>query len=55
MLHNPVDELSSDINEFIELRRKIHSHPELGFEEKSTSELVVKKLKEWGYPPDPVA
>ncbi|MHA1461565.1 MAG: M20 metallopeptidase family protein [Candidatus Heimdallarchaeota archaeon] len=34
--------------EITEIRRQIHMNPELGFEEKETSELVVKKLKELG-------
>ena len=29
-------------------RRDIHAHPELGFEEVRTSELVAEKLKSWG-------
>jgi hippurate hydrolase len=29
-------------------RRDIHAHPELGFEEKRTSEIVAKKLAEFG-------
>jgi hippurate hydrolase len=35
--------------EFVALRRRIHSHPELGFEELETSRLVAEKLKTWGY------
>jgi hippurate hydrolase len=35
--------------EMIELRRRIHAHPELGFEEFATSDLVAERLAEWGY------
>ena len=33
------------------IRRDIHAHPELGFEEVRTSEIVAKKLKEWELKP----
>ena len=36
-------------SEFVELRRRIHAHPELGFEELETSRLVSERLKTWGY------
>jgi len=32
------------------LRRDIHAHPELGFEESRTSELIARTLTEWGIP-----
>ncbi|HYP82124.1 M20 aminoacylase family protein, partial [Variovorax sp.] len=32
------------------LRREIHSHPELCFEEVRTADLVARKLTEWGIP-----
>jgi hippurate hydrolase len=35
-------------DELIAIRRDIHAHPELGFEEFRTSELVATKLAEWG-------
>ena len=35
--------------EFIEIRHQIHQHPEVGFEENKTSDLVANKLTEWGY------
>ncbi len=34
--------------ELTEIRRDIHAHPELGFEEQRTSALVARKLREWG-------
>jgi amidohydrolase len=34
--------------ELTAIRRDIHAHPELGFEEQRTSELVARKLAEWG-------
>lgn len=36
-------------DEMIALRRSIHAHPELGFEEFITSELVAECLTEWGF------
>jgi hippurate hydrolase len=35
--------------EMVSLRRHIHAHPELSFEEFETSELVAQRLAEWGY------
>lgn len=32
------------------IRREIHAHPELGYQEQRTSDMVAKKLTEWGIP-----
>lgn len=37
-------------NELQQIRRTIHAHPELSFEEVKTSDLVANKLTEWGIP-----
>jgi hippurate hydrolase len=38
----------ADVTRFVAIRRDIHAHPELGFEEHRTSEKVAKLLEEWG-------
>ena len=38
----------ADISRFVALRRDIHAHPELGFEEHRTAALVAQLLSEWG-------
>src|SRR5471032_1764536 len=42
-------ELRASEHQFVSIRRDIHAHPELGFEETRTADLVAAKLTEWGY------
>lgn len=37
------------ISNAIEIRHDIHRHPELAYQEHRTSDLVARKLTEWGY------
>ncbi len=45
---NVLDRLKQDQPEMKSWRRDIHAHPELGFEEHRTSDLVAEKLKAFG-------
>ncbi|MEY2620905.1 MAG: putative hydrolase YxeP [Pseudomonadota bacterium] len=41
--------LTAQAAEFIELRRDIHRHPEMGYKEYRTSDLVAERLQQLGY------
>ena len=43
------DALQPRVGEFVRLRRDIHRHPELAFEEHRTAALAADKLEGWGY------
>ena len=43
-----LDTAQRHIDEITAIRRDIHAHPELGFEELRTSALIAAKLREWG-------
>jgi hippurate hydrolase len=47
-LDNPVDRIRAYHGELTEIRRDIHAHPELGFSEQRTSDLVAARLESWG-------
>ena len=44
-IHAPFDDIAA-------IRREIHARPELGFEERLTSDLVAERLTAWGIPID---
>jgi amidohydrolase len=43
-----IPEVLDRLDELAKVRRDIHAHPELGFTEERTAELVAQKLAEWG-------
>ena len=47
---NLVDRIVQFHHEIREIRRDIHAHPELRFEEQRTADLVAAKLEQWGIP-----
>jgi metal-dependent amidase/aminoacylase/carboxypeptidase family protein len=47
---NLIDGRVADAAAIGSLRRDIHAHPELRFEELRTAALVTRKLAEWGIP-----
>jgi hippurate hydrolase len=50
MIDAPVlPEVARFTDEMVSLRRQIHAHPELGYEEFATSDLVAERLARWGY------
>ena len=45
-----LDSIATQAAAITALRRDLHAHPELCFEEKRTADLVAAKLTEWGIP-----
>ncbi len=45
-----IDPILAFHDELKQIRRSIHAHPELSYEEFKTSDLVAAKLTEWGIP-----
>src|SRR3546814_11940390 len=43
-----VNRIAEFAPEMTEWRRDLHAHPELGFQEQRTSDVVAAKLAEWG-------
>ncbi len=43
-------EILESAESIAQIRRNIHAHPELRFEEKRTAELVAEALSSWGIP-----
>ncbi len=48
-LHDKLQALQAQAEEFIAVRRDIHKHPEMGYKEYRTSDLVAERLSAWGY------
>lgn len=45
---NLIPEILDQVDGIIDIRRDIHAHPELCFEEKRTSKLIAEQLRAWG-------
>lgn len=43
-----IDRIEGYADELTAIRRDLHAHPEIGFEEKRTSGIVAEKLAQWG-------
>ncbi len=49
---NLIDRIVQFQSDIARIRRDIHAHPELKFEEVRTGDVVARKLEEWGYAVD---
>ena len=47
---NLIDDIVSRHDELTEIRRDLHRHPELAYEEHRTADLVAERLTQWGIP-----
>src|SRR6218665_2405482 len=47
---NVIDSIVTQAASIAAVRPDIHPHPELGFEERRTADVVAQKLTEWGIP-----
>ncbi|NIC42883.1 M20 aminoacylase family protein [Aquabacterium sp. A08] len=45
----PVPLPAALVEEFVAVRRDIHRHPEMAFDEHRTAQLVAERLRAWGY------
>ena len=45
-----IESILADVAAVTAIRRDIHAHPELCFEEKRTSDVIAKALTDWGIP-----
>ena len=45
-----IESILADAAGIAALRRDIHAHPELCFEEQRTSDVIAKALTDWGIP-----
>ena len=43
-----IDRIKDFQNDLVAIRRDIHAHPEIGFEETRTSAIVADLLETWG-------
>ncbi len=45
-----IDDIVADAPAMAALRRDLHAHPELAFDEQRTSDIVARQLAQWGIP-----
>ena len=45
---NVLDSILTQASSIVAVRKDIHAHPELCFEENRTADVVANKLTEWG-------
>ena len=45
-----IESILADAAAIAAVRRDIHAHPELCFEEKRTADVIAKQLTDWGIP-----
>ncbi|WP_409558974.1 M20 aminoacylase family protein [Cupriavidus sp. SZY C1] len=49
MYQRMLNAIAETEDKFVQIRHEIHQHPEIGFEETRTSDLVARLLEGWGY------
>ena len=47
---NLIDDIVASHYEMTEIRRDLHRHPELAYEEHRTADIVAERLSAWGIP-----